>query len=217
MIDFGEFVTHCGSDQLGEALYQLSQSHPGDADCLVLFESSWCPDCIRATPEVKGVCVSESTRLLICNVGDRQKYRDPENYLRKEPWNLKCIPTLVCINSWSDAEINSRIDKELEECDTAEKVIELVETFIGEGRLGLMDKLDEDETAIPILPDNRDNKVAVDTAPPEKSKKIIFFKNCSLCVCVLNLNICPYIYMYNSLTKFHWVFSCYVFSLDYWY
>lgn len=177
MIDFGEYVTHCGTEQLGEALYQLSQSYPDDTDCLILFESSWCPDCVRATPEIKGVCVSESTRLLICNVGNREVYRDKDNYLRQEPWNLKCIPTLVCMNSWTD-KINSRLDTELEQCDTGEKVIELVETFISERRLGLMNEVDEDETAIPILPDIRENKVTVEVTPAGKGvncKQLFFF------------------------------------------
>lgn len=179
MMDFGEFVSHCGPEQLDEALYHLSQSYPGDTDCLVLFESQWCPDCVRATPEIKTVCVSEQTRLLIVNVGSREEYRNPENKLKFEPWNLKCIPTLCCLNSWRlDTAINSRLDKELECCKTKENVIELVEIFIQEKRLGMMSTMnqvtDDDEYSIPILPDNRDNKVNVEVIPPGQSNKSIY-------------------------------------------
>jgi len=41
MPSFSDTVSTCGIESLGEVLYQLGQSYPGDSECLVLFSSGW--------------------------------------------------------------------------------------------------------------------------------------------------------------------------------
>jgi thiol-disulfide isomerase/thioredoxin len=155
-MEFGATVSTCGAENLGEALHVLSQSYPADTDSLIMFQAPWCPDCVSSVPVIKKVCEEEGQRVLICHVGERDVYRSSERKSLLGPWNIACIPTLVCLGGgWRSHAVTARIDKELETCNDPEQMAQLVETFVSEQRLGVMDQPDvdqEDEASIPILP-----------------------------------------------------------------
>eukprot|EP00123_Amoebidium_parasiticum_P003995 comp15294_c0_seq1/m.12118 comp15294_c0_seq1/g.12118 ORF comp15294_c0_seq1/g.12118 comp15294_c0_seq1/m.12118 type:complete len:155 (-) comp15294_c0_seq1:140-604(-) len=63
-----------------------------------LFAAEWCPDCQNAEPHIIKAyqAVRRNTVLIQADMGDRPKWRDPENPFRlDETLNLERIPTLI--------------------------------------------------------------------------------------------------------------------------
>ncbi|EGD75379.1 thioredoxin domain-containing protein 17 [Salpingoeca rosetta] len=60
--------------------------------------SSWCPDCVAAKPVVDKVLKEhggDHVVLVVCKVGDRTTWKDPNNAFRThDKFRLKSIPTL---------------------------------------------------------------------------------------------------------------------------
>lgn len=59
---------------------------------------SWCPDCVAAEPVIEKYIpeISEDNVFIVCVVGDRMKWKDPQCVFRTDPDTLlKGIPTLL--------------------------------------------------------------------------------------------------------------------------
>eukprot|EP00043_Microstomoeca_roanoka_P011348 m.107056 g.107056 ORF g.107056 m.107056 type:complete len:126 (+) comp15172_c0_seq2:218-595(+) len=61
--------------------------------------TSWCPDCVRAKPVVNEAMEkfsNENDVFIICDVGDRPTWKDPNNVFRQDPkFRIKSVPTLL--------------------------------------------------------------------------------------------------------------------------
>ncbi|NP_001089800.1 thioredoxin domain containing 17 S homeolog [Xenopus laevis] len=57
---------------------------------------SWCPDCVKAEPVVRGELKSlpEGSVFIYCQVGERPYWKDPNNEFKKK-LNLTGVPTLL--------------------------------------------------------------------------------------------------------------------------
>lgn len=82
---------------------------------------------MRSSPVVERVCCYESQRLVVCDVGTRDAYRNPESAAKKAPWELTCIPTLIALEGgWQGRPAWTRLASELEQCKNDEQCIDLV-------------------------------------------------------------------------------------------
>ncbi|XP_035228642.1 thioredoxin domain-containing protein 17-like [Stegodyphus dumicola] len=94
-----------GYQPVKNAITEFSKSH----QLFLLFTGaedaegrSWCPDCVDAKPVIFD-CLKyapEKSVLVICSVGNRNAWKDPNNDFRKdEQLKLTCVPTLIKFNT----------------------------------------------------------------------------------------------------------------------
>ncbi|KAK3278900.1 hypothetical protein CYMTET_13193 [Cymbomonas tetramitiformis] len=92
---------------------------------------AWCPDCARAEPAVERALEEHpDATLLVCRVGPRPAWKDPQHPLRVDPnLQVSCIPTLV---QWGiDTPMQNRcLGDKLEECGSEDEVYRLVTDFM---------------------------------------------------------------------------------------
>ena len=62
----------------------------------ILFKADWCGDCVRGVPPTRAAVAAAGAPLLEIDVGDAQRWRDPNHPLRTHPsFQLQGIPTLI--------------------------------------------------------------------------------------------------------------------------
>ncbi|XP_061576378.1 thioredoxin domain-containing protein 17 [Cololabis saira] len=61
---------------------------------------SWCPDCVKAEPVVRGELthISDESVFIYCQVGERAYWKDPNNDFKKT-LKLTGVPTLLKYNT----------------------------------------------------------------------------------------------------------------------
>ncbi|KAI6179560.1 DNA-mis-repair domain-containing protein [Aphelenchoides besseyi] len=63
-------------------------------------QKSWCPDCVKCDANVNAVLRNDDHESLICNVGFKEEWKDPENPFRKdEKLKVTSIPTLLNVST----------------------------------------------------------------------------------------------------------------------
>ncbi|KAI6203667.1 DNA mismatch repair protein Mlh1 [Aphelenchoides besseyi] len=63
-------------------------------------QKSWCPDCVKCDANVNAVLRNDDHESLICNVGFKEEWKDPENPFRKdEKLKVTSIPTLLDLST----------------------------------------------------------------------------------------------------------------------
>merc|ERR1712024_161937 len=89
-----------------DELLSLVKEESGSSNVFVLCTGaqdpetgkSWCQDCVKAEPVIEE-CITkakETDVFIVAIVGDRPKWKDPNNEFRKNPKTmLKSIPTLM--------------------------------------------------------------------------------------------------------------------------